>query len=289
MNIWILEGNSGVTLLFKSFTGFELNEYLVSGFITALNQFTIAEFKRPIESINMGGYKWIYILDEELNLLFVVADSKASNEELLRARLTVIKQSFINKFVTEEKIWGDVFDGNIEPYECFKKTIEDYYNQWEQAEDLNNLAEFFDFLGVFQQLLNLINNIIEKHLFYDVKLAMWEQIENLFFDFLSSPEIITNPELSKVSYNRGMGFDIISINPSNCDFIDVEKHIIILFNKIATVLKDDIGFEGALILFSKEKIIEYIYNNLEFLKKLNLANYMFQIFLLDLREENKLY
>lgn len=183
MNIWILEGNSGVTLLFKSFSGFELNEYLVSGFITALNQFTIAEFKRPIESIDMGGYKWIYILDEEVNLLFVVADKKESNSELLRARLTVIKSTFINKYVTEEKIWGDKFDGNVEPYEDFKQTIEDFYNQWEQAEDLSTLAEFFDFIGVFQQLLNLINNIIEKHLFYDVKLSVWEKIETLFLTF----------------------------------------------------------------------------------------------------------
>lgn len=284
MNIWILEGNSGVTLLFKSFTGFELNEYLVSGFITALNQFTIAEFKRPIESIDMGGYKWIYILDEELNLLFVVADSKSSNSELLRARLTVIKQTFINKYVTEEKVWGDKFDGNVEPYEPFKEVIESFYYQWEQAEDLSTLAEFFDFLGVFQQLLNLINGIIEKHLFYDVKLSIWEKIEDLFFDFLSNPDIIKNPELSKISFNRTIGFDIISINPSNCDFIDVEKHIIILFNRISKLLKEVVGFEGALILFSKEKIIEYIYNNLEFLKKLNLANYMFQIFLLDMHE-----
>lgn len=95
---------------------------------------------------------------------------------------------------------------------------------------------------------------------------------------------MNHPELSKISYNRKLGFDIISINPANCDFIDVEKHIIILFYKISKILKDEIGFDGALILFSKEKIIEYIYSNFEFLKKLNLAKFLFQIFLLDLRE-----
>jgi len=281
MNIWILEGNSGVTLLFKSFSGFHLNEYLISGLITAFNQFTLKEFKQPIESINMGGYKWIYIHDTEHNLLFVIADTKDSKEELVRARLDVIRQAFINKYVKEEKIWGNKFDGNVEPFEPFTGVLEVFYAQWVQSEDLNTMAEFFDFLGIFQQLLNLMNTIIERHLFYDVKLAVWEKLEELFSDFLNSPEIQANPELSKISYSRHGGFDIISINPSNCDYIDVEKHIIILFHKIAQILKETIGFDGCLILFSKEKIIEYIYNNIDFLKSLNLSNYMFQIFLLE--------
>ena len=65
MYIWILDNVSGMTILYSSISKLNINEHLVSGLISALNQFTISQFNDPIESIDMGGLRWIYILEEK--------------------------------------------------------------------------------------------------------------------------------------------------------------------------------------------------------------------------------
>ncbi|MCK4287145.1 MAG: hypothetical protein KAX18_13130, partial [Candidatus Lokiarchaeota archaeon] len=85
INIWVLESDSGITLVYKAYMEFPVNEDLVSGLLTALNQFTIVEFKQGIESIEMGGLRWVYIHDKETNLLFIGADSKEVKTDMLRA------------------------------------------------------------------------------------------------------------------------------------------------------------------------------------------------------------
>ena len=60
MNIWILDSNSGITLLYKPYMDLPVNEDLVSGLLTALNQLSIVEFRgQGIESIDMGGLRWV--------------------------------------------------------------------------------------------------------------------------------------------------------------------------------------------------------------------------------------
>ncbi|HEY0088188.1 MAG TPA: hypothetical protein VGB37_05055, partial [Candidatus Lokiarchaeia archaeon] len=72
MNVWILDSDSGLTLLYKAYMDLSVNEDLVSGLLTALNQLTIVEFKGlGIEALDMGGLKWVYVLDKDLNLLFI--------------------------------------------------------------------------------------------------------------------------------------------------------------------------------------------------------------------------
>jgi len=285
MNIWILESTSGATLVFKSYTRFELNEYLVSGLITALNQFTLSELKEPIESIDMGGQKWVYVLDEENRLLFVGSDSKNSVTEMLRARLNAIRQTFIKKYVIEEKTWNDKWNGAVDMFEPFKLIIERYYQQWTQTESLDEMADFFDLLGIFQQLLNLLNNVIEHLLSYDKKLSIYNEIESIIGIYLTSSELTVNPELKNISYKREVGFNIININPVKCNINDVKQHIILLVSNIANLLKNNIGFEDCIKAFSIVGIIDYIYNNLDMLKNLNLEKYMFQVFLLKQRKK----
>ena len=76
MNIWILDSESGITLLYKPYMDLPLDEDLVSSLLAALNQFTVFEFHKGIESIDMGGLRWVYLEDREANLLFVAAGEK---------------------------------------------------------------------------------------------------------------------------------------------------------------------------------------------------------------------
>ncbi|MFX0069630.1 MAG: hypothetical protein ACFFAO_00855, partial [Candidatus Hermodarchaeota archaeon] len=154
-----------MTLLYKPYMDLIVNEDLVSGLLTALNQFTIMEFKQGMESIDMGGLRWVYLLDKDSNLLFIAAGEKDVNAEILRARLNVIKQSFIQEYLGEEGKWREKWDGNVERFEPFKERIDQYYKDWIAAESISNIAEFYDILGIFQQLffdvLSVLNNVSE--------------------------------------------------------------------------------------------------------------------------------
>ena len=94
MIIWIVESDSGIKLLYKSFLKTDADEDIVSGFLTAFNQFSMMEFKQSIDSIEMGGLRWSYIVEPKYNLLFVAASTKEMKTEILKTRLDVIKNAF---------------------------------------------------------------------------------------------------------------------------------------------------------------------------------------------------
>ncbi|GAG66783.1 unnamed protein product, partial [marine sediment metagenome] len=60
----------------KSFLKTDADEDIVSGFLTAFHHFSMEEFHQSLESIEMGGLRWIYILEPNFKLLFVAADVK---------------------------------------------------------------------------------------------------------------------------------------------------------------------------------------------------------------------
>ena len=102
MNIWILDADSGITLLYKPYMDLPIDEDLISGLLTALNQFTTYELKEGIESIEMGGLRWSYLENKESNLLFVATSEKNISSNKLKARLNVIMQTFLEQYVSKD-------------------------------------------------------------------------------------------------------------------------------------------------------------------------------------------
>ena len=102
MNIWILDSESGITLLYKPYMDLALDEDLISGLLAALNQFTTYELKTGIESIEMGGLRWSYLEDQDSNLLFVATCEKDISSNMLKARLNVIKHTFLEQYVSKD-------------------------------------------------------------------------------------------------------------------------------------------------------------------------------------------
>ncbi len=134
MIIWILNSDSGIKLLYKSFLKTDADEDIVSGFLTAFHHFSMEEFHQSLESIEMGGLRWIYILEPKFKLLFVADDVKNVKTGILMVRLNVIKEAFLKEF---EPVWikkKHSWDGNMNVYLPFLKVIEDYYGQWEEVE-----------------------------------------------------------------------------------------------------------------------------------------------------------
>ncbi len=280
MNIWIMESDSGITLVYKPYMKFPVNEDLVSGLLTALNQFTIVEFKQGIDSIEMGGLRWVYIQDKDTNLLFIGADSKGVSGDILRARLDVIRHTFIRQYANEKNRWGSKWAGNVEIYKPFEKIIDEFYTQWKQAEKITTVAEFFDMLGIFQQTLNLVINVIEGHLSNKKKGKIYKKIEKMFQNYENLEIVKKNPELCKINFQRKTGINIININPTNCDMLIVENQLINLIKKIVEILKNQEGFYTCLKYFIEENIFDYILSNFKLLNDLNLFIFLIQLFLL---------
>lgn len=275
-----MQSESGITLLFKSFMDFSVDEDLVSGLLAALNQFTVVEFKQGLESIEMAGLRWVYLEDKESKLLFIAADTKDISTAMLRARLTVIKQSFLQTHVKDGKKWAQEWNGNVERYQEFKKTIEEYYTQWVQAETVTTIAEFFDILGIFQQIFNLLMNIVEAHVSPENQENIFQHLETMFINYKNRDYVKNDPELSKISFNRTSGFNIISINLNNCDMMVVEKHIITIMKVVVDIIKGVVSPRDCISFFIEENIFDYIISNFKVLNELNLAEFFLRLFLL---------
>ena len=280
MNIWILDSESGITLLYKPYMDLSLDEDLISGLLAALNQFTTYELKEGIESIEMGGLRWSYLEDQDSNLLFVATSEKDISSNMLKARLNVIKQTFLEQYVSKDlEKWKNLWKGNTELFNPFKEVIDEYYSQWLTAENISTIAEYFDILGVFQQILNLLINVIEGHFTDDKKEIIYQKVETMFSNYLNHQYVQKNPELSKISFNRVSGINIINIDPTNCDMLVVEKQIINLIRRITEMIKSEEGYYVTLHYFIEENIFEYLISNISLLKELNLFKFLLQLFL----------
>jgi len=280
MNIWILDSESGITLLYKAYMDLPIDEDLVSGLLAALNQFTTYELKQGIESIEMGGLRWAYLEKKEANLLFVATSEKNISSNMLKARLNVIMQTFVERFVSENKNeWKNLWKGNTELFYPFKDTIDEYYSQWLTAEGISTIAEYFDILGVFQQILNLLINVVEGHFTPEKKENIYIEIESMFTHYLNHKYIQNHQELSKFSFSPSTGINIINIDPTNCDMLVVEKQIINLIRRITEMIKNEEGYYVTLHYFIEENIFDYLISNISLLNELNLFKFLLQLFL----------
>ncbi len=280
MNIWILDSLSGIKLLYKSFLKTNIDEFLVSGLLSAFNQFIMTEFHAPIESLEMGGFRWIYLPETEYNLLFVAADTKSVSTEKLKNKLNIIKESFINNY---KQVWiqrGKTWTGDVNVFLPFLEEIENFYYDWEDAEIVMHLADFFELLGIFQHLLNLISKTIESNIQDEHQENIYKRIEFLFETFKNREDIKDDIELRKFSFSRESGFKIIEINHYNCDPIIVRDVLIKFIVAITDVIKEEVGEDLSLKYYREGQIYNYIIDNMKLLKNLNLDMFLLKLFLL---------
>ena len=281
MNIWILDSDSGVTLVYSAMeSDLPINEDLVSGLLTALNQFTMVEFHQPIESIEMGGLRWVYVIEKEVGLMFIAASTKDVKAEILKARLIVIEQSFVQSYIHDREHWKEKWNGNIEMFKGFKSTISEYYGHWKQAENITTLAEFFDILGIFQQLLNQLINIVDQRVSGTQNKKIYVKLEKLFADLLKSPSFVNDPGLSQITFEREVGFSIISVLPSESNMLVAESEIIKIITAVVEVIRSEAGYLSCLNHFAEESIFEYLLDNIKLLQELHLEQFLLKLFLL---------
>ncbi|MGV9199869.1 MAG: hypothetical protein ACOC4M_13750, partial [Promethearchaeia archaeon] len=130
-------------------------------------------------------------------------------------------------------------------------------------------------LGIFQQILNLIQNILVKV----QNNTVFRRLEAFFEQFSKRTVILANEELRKIHYDKNSGFNIITINPNNCDMIVVEKQLVYLISQTVNIIKYTLGHIDSLNYFLEENIFDYILNNIDLLSSLNLDKFLLQLFL----------
>jgi hypothetical protein len=280
MIIWILDAESGVKLLYKSFLKTDADEDIVSGFLTAFHHFSMVEFQESLDSIEMGGLRWVYILEEKFKLLFVAADTKHIKTELLLGRLNVIKNSFIKEY---ESVWekkGHTWDGDINIFLPFLNEIEDYYDQWGEVEDLAKIADFFDILGIFQKILIMLSNVIENKMYTKSKITILNKIDAMYNEFINNEDFKNTPALKNIAFSKEDWFNLIDINLIKSDRDLVLKNLKSLLSGIVNILKEVKGKNSCFKYFNEENIYAYIYNNMNLLKDLKLDLFLLETFLL---------
>jgi len=280
MNIWVLDSESGTKLLYKSFLKTDADEDIVSGFLTAFHHFSMIEFQESLDSIEMGGLRWVYILEDNYKLIFVAADTRDTKTELILARLNVIKNAFIKQFNSVWEKRGHNWDGDINIFLPFLNEIEDYYDQWEEVESLAKTADFFDILGIFQKILIMLRNVIDNKMYSKSRNSILNKIEELYNTFITPKDIKSSDELKNITFSKESWFNLIDINLIKSDKDLVIKSLESIISGIVNILKQIKGKNACFKYFSEEKVYAYIFNNLKLLKDLKLDLFLLENFLL---------
>lgn len=280
MIIWILNSESGIKLLYKSFLKTDADEDIVSGFLSAFYHFSMVEFHEELESIEMGGLRWIYILEPKFNLLFVAADTKVIKTEMLMGKLNVIRKAFIKEYeeilIERKKTW----EGDLNVFTPFLRVIEDYNHQWGEVESVAHVADYFDILGVFQQILIMFHNILENRMYTKSKNEIIDLIEKRYKTVGNTKKFKDQAELKNISFSKDSWFNIIDINLIKCDKELVLNYLEIILTEIVKSLRKIKGDDLCFKYFNEEGIYAYIYNNMKLLKDLNLDLFFLELFLL---------
>jgi len=280
MNIWVLDSESGTKLLYKSFLKTDADEDIVSGFLTAFHHFSMIEFQESLDSIEMGGLRWVYILEDNYKLIFVAADTRDTKTELILARLNVVKNAFIKQFNSVWEKRGHNWDGDINIFLPFLNEIEDYYDQWEEVEGLAKTADFFDILGIFQKILIMLRNVIDNKMYSKSRNSILNKIEELYNTFITPKDIKSSDELKNITFSKESWFNLIDINLIKSDKDLVIKSLESIISGIVNILKQIKGKNACFKYFSEEKVYAYIFNNLKLLKDLKLDLFLLEKFLL---------
>ncbi len=277
-HFWIINSYSSVALFYRNYSNFTLDQDLISGFLMALNSFSEVELKsHGISSIMMGGLSWVYYDPRDSGLMFVAADDIKSNTEVTRSRLEVIFKMFVQQYdITSEKMHSLIDQSK---YVEFQETIDMLEKQWKQAESIleGGAALIFDLLGIFQQLFNQFNHIIQTTFFKEEFVKVNNQVGEMLENLNTMPEFKDNPELSQISFDEH-GWDIITLNPLKIELNVLKRTLILITIHLNNVLKENLTDYGRMNAYINH-LFPYLMAQYDLLENLGILHDLLRIFL----------
>lgn len=280
--IWIINKFNSTALFYRSYSELRLDPDLVSGLLTALNSFSEVELQsHGISSILMAGFSWVYSNHPNNDLLLIAAGDKDKNPEIMRSRLEVIFQMFIDKYkLTPYELEETLIEQKR--FESFASVVDELHEQWAQAEKIisGGMARMFDMLGIFQQIYNRLSNIlIEFFLIIDPSRvqSVHQNIKDLLANFRTMEEFQEFPELHSIKYEE-MGWNVVNLNPMNLNEDILRRILVMITLQVHNMIKNQLPEANRLVSYSKT-LYPYLIHQYELLDSLDLNSLILRIFL----------
>ncbi len=283
--LWVIDKFSSKSMFYHEFTTDRpLDGMLLSGLLSALNSFSEAELGHSgIESIEMGGHRWVYFSNLDTNLMLVAAGAKESNASLLKARLQVIHDMFVQHFQIGKKFWDD-WKFEITQFYEFSEVVELLQKQWSHANQMMNVGAIFDLMGVFQYIfykfIKIIKNnftgmklhlVLQKLSTYKDILDAWYRQQHLNDSYrvieLFIPEI--NLTTDEIVFNEAPATNIFGINPMGLTDDVLIPLFYLVLRHFQQTLQSELG-ESLWLMVAKKEILPFILQKWAFLKTLDL-------------------
>lgn len=292
--LWIIEKQTSKLIFYHHCNhNLQLDGVLISGLLSALNHFSEFELEEQgIENIDMGGLRWVYSYSLPCNLMVVGAGPKTGNANLMLSRLDVIKQMFIETYHITPDFW-ESWSSNIAPFKNFADTLNLLKAQWIQANQMMNLGDIFDTLGIFQQIFIIfiriiktqfsnksIDHVLKKLSQYSEQLNKWlkSQEDQIYLQICD----VYIPKISLES--NSIQFDKTKVtNVFSKDLVGLDQENLVLvfknvFEFYKDVISDRLGRLTWLDLFNRE-IKPYLMSQWAYLSQFGLVQTFFELFL----------
>ena len=184
---------------------------------------------------------------------------------------------FVKEYDITSKKMKSLIDQSI--YVEFQETLDMLEKQWKQAETIleGGAALIFDLLGIFQQLFNQFNHIIQTTFFKEENEKVMDQVGEMLENLNTMPEFKENPELSHISFDEH-GWDIITLNPLKVELGVLKRTLILITIHLNNVLKENLTDYGRMNAYIKN-LFPYIMAQYEMLENLGILHDLLRIFL----------
>ncbi len=276
-HIWIINNNSSTTVFYKNYGEMKIDPDMLSGLLTALNNFSAVELQSTgISSIEMGGLRWVYSQQSEMNLMLIGADEKSANSETMRSRLEVIFKMFVAQFeLTPEKMNKELI--NVKEFLPFGQTLDMLKSQWLTAESQFGPAQLFDLLGIFQQIFTATTDIVRFNFYGDNYNTIINQFQKLASDLKEDEKIKNSPEIAKIDFD-GTQWNCINLNPMLVDGNILRSVLFSVLSNMKEILMEHMSKMSMLFAFNKY-VYPFIINQYEMLNSLKILQPILNIFL----------
>lgn len=269
---WILR-TSGQSIYHKSF-GFEIDEHLFSGFLSAMMSFAKSEvgIEKGIESMDMGDIRFVY-LPVAFGLIFVIAGDKRYHVNLYNKYLKDIKDFFMGHF--EEEVWQFFFKnwkkGEMDFFSNrLEQNISKLTTKWE-IELITEMSNKEHLLKIYE---DLINTLVISYLDVFGRLLKIAEIIDPIQDIIKR---ITkgNEELEKIEISERGILNYGDLDPEKMDIDTLSSALQNIFWAIIDLAKEQVGDKPVNLLLRKCSPI--IYKNKGLIRELNLEDLVLKL------------
>ncbi|NVM28811.1 MAG: hypothetical protein HWN65_08205 [Candidatus Helarchaeota archaeon] len=269
---WILR-TSGQSIYNKSF-GFEIDEHLFSGFLSAMMSFAKSEvgIEQGIESMDMGEIRFVY-LQTAFGLIFVIAGDKRYHVNLYNKYLHDLKEFFIDNM--EDEVWKFFFKnwkkGEIDFFtNHLEKNINKLTTKWE-IELITEMSNKEHLLKIYE---DLINTIVTSYLDVFGRLISAGEIIDPIQDVIKR---ITkgDDELSKIEISAHGILNYGDLDPEKMDIDTLSTALENIFWAIIDLAKEQVGEKPVNLLLKKCSPI--VYKNKGLIRELKLEDLVLKL------------